>query len=251
VVLSHDGTTLASGAGDHSLCVWSMGHEQPVFQIPACRNSISAVCIHPNNQQLAIVGFTQKIEIVNASTGQTADELDGPSADIRTVAFSPQGDRMAAAGRNGTIRVWNISQGSKFQDIPTDGRRIRALAFSPDGSRIAAGGNSPNISMFDAATGAEIMKLATRPAKVYSLTFLDSQHLATGGTDNRISVWDLDSKAADSQLVGHSGTVAALACDSTGKTLVSGSYDTTIRIWNMTDERSPTTARRTSPGEAR
>ena len=82
------------------------------------------------------------------------------------------------------------------------------------------------------------MTLATRPAKVYSLVFLDSQHLATGGTDNRITIWDLDSKPADRQLVGHTGTVAALACDATGRMLVSGSYDTTLRIWNLADKRS-------------
>jgi WD40 repeat protein len=50
--------------------------------------------------------------------------------------------------------------------------------------------------------------------------------------------------------VGHSGTVAALACDATGRTLVSGSYDTTLRVWNLA-ERQATTAWRKSAGDAR
>ena len=54
----------------------------------------------------------------------------------------------------------------------------------------------------------------TRPAKVYTLVFLDNRRLATGGTDDRITIWDLDSQQATTQLVGHTGTVAALACDS-------------------------------------
>jgi WD40 repeat protein len=207
--------------------------------------------MHPNNQQLAVVGFSGALEIINTSTGQASQALDGPCVDIRTVAFSPQGDRMAAAGRNGKIRVWNVSDGSSQRDIETEGRRIRALAFSPDGVWLAAAGNSPTIDIFDATTGEPVMKLSTRPAKVYSLAFLDSQHLATGGTDNRVTIWDLDSKGADSQLVGHSGTVAALACDSTGKTLVSGSYDTTLRVWNLADRHAPATARRGAPGESR
>jgi WD40 repeat protein len=124
------------------------------------------------------------------------------------------------------------------------------LAFSPDGTRIAAAGNSPNIEVFDVATGQSLMTLSTRPAKVYSLVFLDSQHLATGGTDNHVTVWDLDSKMLDSQLVGHSGTIAALACDATGRILVSGSYDTTIRIWNLA-ERQASTAWRRASGDAR
>ena len=41
------------------------------------------------------------------------------------------------------------------------------------------------------------MTLGTRPAKVYSLLFLDNRRLATGGTDNRIWIWDLNSRQAD------------------------------------------------------
>jgi WD40 repeat protein len=46
---------------------------------------------------------------------------------------------------------------------------------------------------------------------------------------------------------GHTGTVAALACDATGKTLVSGSYDTTLRIWSLDQSEQPEVAN--SPGE--
>ena len=72
-----------------------------MFEVPACKNKIAAVCMHPNNQQLAVVGFSNGLEIVNTSTGQPTQELDGPCVDLRTVAFSPKGDLMAAAGRNG------------------------------------------------------------------------------------------------------------------------------------------------------
>jgi len=249
VVLSRDGATLASGAGDRRLCMWNVGQEQPVFEVAACKNRIAAVSMHPNSQQLAVVGFSKGLEIVNTSTGQPTQELDGPCVDIRTVVFSPKGDLMAAAGRNGKIRVWNINDGASQRDIDTGGRRVRALAFSPDGSRIAAAGNNSSIEIFDATTGENVMALATRPAKVFSLIYLDGQHLATGGTDNNITIWNLDSKAAERQLVGHSGTVAALACDATGQILVSGSYDTTLRIWNVTGKEVPATAWRDPAGK--
>jgi WD40 repeat protein len=251
VVLSRDGATMASGAGDRSVCLWNVTQQQPVFQIPACKNNVASVSLHPHEGRLAVVGFTKGLEIINTETGQTAQELDGPCMDIRTVVFSPQGDLMAAGGRNGKIRVWNVRDGSGARDIDTGGRRIRALAFSPDGSRIAAAGNGQSIEIFDAMTGERIMTLATRPAKVYSLIFLDSQHLATGGSDNRVTTWDLDSKQADLRLEGHTGTVAALACDSTGKILVSGSYDTTLRVWNLGERQGTSTAWRGKAGESR
>ena len=94
--------------------------------------------------------------------------------------------------------------------------------------------------------------LDIRPAKVYAVAFLDNHRLATGGTDDRVTIWDLDNQQPISQLVGHTGTVAALACDSTGNVLVSGSYDTTLCIWNLvTKKQIPATALRAPAGEAR
>jgi WD40 repeat protein len=178
-------------------------------------------------------------------------EMEGPSVDIHTITFSPNGERMAAAGRNGKIRIWNVADGSSQKDIDTDNRRIHAMAFSPDGRWLAAAGTSPSIHVLDSSTGQPVMSLATRPAKVYSLAFLDNRRLATGGTDNRVTIWDLQSQRAVSQLVGHTGTVAALACDASGNVLVSGSYDTTLRIWNLVDKQIPATASRNPDGGAR
>jgi WD40 repeat protein len=77
--------------------------------------------------------------------------------------------------------------------------------------------------------------------------FLNDTTLATGGSDNRVSIWDLNSRQVMRRLEGHTGTVAALACDATGETLVSASYDTTLRIWNLGKSETPDVAQ--SPGE--
>ena len=102
------------------------------------------------------------------------------------------------------------------------------------------------IHVVDLASGGQDISLPARPAKVYAAVFLSNQTLAVGGSDNRIHVWDLASRTVTKELVGHTGSVAALACDRTGATLVSGSYDTTLRIWNLSDGAQPSVAR--SPG---
>ena len=242
--VSPDATMFATGAKDHTLCVWNIQSGQRLLQLPACDSAVSAVAFHPNSQQVAVVGFSNTLQIVNTSSGQITQQLECSCADPCTVAFSADGVRMAAAGRSGRVRIWNVTNGTHERDVSTDNRRIRAIAFSPDGKWIAAAGNSPHIDIIDVATGQPVMTLDVRPAKVFGLLFLDNRHLTAGGTDNLIRIWDLDSRLVTTELVGHTGTVAALACDAAGATLASGSYDTTLRIWNLAEPTAPVTASR-------
>jgi WD40 repeat protein len=248
VVISADGTTAASGAADHTLTTWNIAEHKQLMQFPSCDYKVSAVSMHPTNQQIAVVGFSNKLQLVDSSTGKFTEALDCPCLDIHTIAYSPKGDRMAVAGRNGQIRVWDVANGKALQDIETDHRRIRAMAFSQDGKWLAAAGTGQKIRIIDTVNGKLVKSLDVRPAKVYALLFLDGSRLATGGTDDRITIWDLDSQRPASQLIGHTGTVAALACDATGTVLVSGSYDTTIRIWNLVNKPIPATASRGAAG---
>ena len=249
VGLASDGKTLISGAGDRMICLWDIEQQTPIFHAPACDSAIAGVCFHPNNQQVAVVGFSSRLHIVNTSSGQTSQQLICPCVDVRTVTFSPDGKRLAVAGRNGRIRLWDVDSGSHERDIETDRRRIRALAFSPDGRLLAAAGNSPEIRLMDVATGQVVATLDSRPAKVRTLLFLGNERLAAGGTDNRIAIWDVYSRQVTRQLVGHTGTVSSLACDATGGVLVSGGYDTTLRIWDLDQSAAPAVAAQT-PGEA-
>ena len=152
------------------------------------------------------------------------------------MAFSADGARMAVAGRNGQIRVWNVTSGAHERDIDTDGRRIRALAFSPDGTRLAAAGNSPQIHVFDVASGQPVMTLDVAAGQGLSRWCSSTTSgWPRAAPTTCIRIWDLDSRAVTTELVGHTGTVAALACDAAGTMLVSGSYDTTLRVWNLAD----------------
>jgi WD40 repeat protein len=148
---------------------------------------------------------------------------------MRSVAFSPDGKMVAAGGRNGKIRIWRTEDGTMINDLSVHRQRIRDLAFSSDSRRLATCGDDRLVNVMDLTTGQSI-QLPMQPCKVFTLTFVDDDRLATAGSDNLVKVWSLTRRDVIASLPGHTGTISTLV--SHDGLLISGSYDTTVRIWS-------------------
>jgi WD40 repeat protein len=149
---------------------------------------------------------------------------------MRNVAFSPNDGILAGGGGNGVVRLWDLKEGRVLREFETHRQRIRGLAFSPDGSLLASSGDDRVLRITSVHGADPGFALSVHPAKVLSLVFYAPRRVATAGSDNLIRLWDLAARREIGRLAGHSGSVAALAI--TDDTLVSGSFDTTVRLWN-------------------
>jgi WD40 repeat protein len=61
----------------------------------------------------------------------------------------------------------------------------------------------------------------------------DGRWLASGGADNSIRLWDVQTGSELRSLTGHSNWIKSLAVSSDSQKLASGSNDRTIRIWDI------------------
>ena len=108
--------------------------------------------------------------------------------------------------------------------------------------KLASAGDGETIRVWDVQTGQKQLELPARPAKVMTIQFTSENEIYTGGSDNQIRQWNLKQKRPGFELVGHTGTVTSLACDAKANWLVSGSYDTTVRVWDLRKANKPHTA---------
>jgi len=61
----------------------------------------------------------------------------------------------------------------------------------------------------------------------------DGKRAVSGGGDETISVWDLESGKELRKLAGHTDGVRSVAISPDGKRAVSGGDDKTVRVWNL------------------
>ena len=108
--------------------------------------------------------------------------------------------------------MWDISAGDAIHTISEHEDDVWAVAFSPDGTKLASGGGD-TVSLWDVAT-AELLQTFRRPIEIEIP--LDAPEELTGDVPT-----DLPANAT------------SIVFSPDGKVLVSGSYDRTIRLWDI------------------
>jgi WD40 repeat protein len=193
--------------------------------------------ISPDGARIATVGFEDQLRIYQAANGRLLLSAVCPCGDMDCVAFSSDGGWIAAGGRNGVVRIWDSQSGAVVADLSAQRSRVRSLEFTSDGQLVACGDDCC-VTVARPSDPANPQTLARHAGKLYAVKLIGPNLLATGGSDDLIHIWDLNSLQEIDTLVGHVGTVSCL--DATEALLVSGSFDTQIRIWESEQRASRT-----------
>ncbi len=223
---------VASVGDDRSLRIWNptTNDELHAIDLP---QPLFALGYTPDGHALIVAGFDDVIRVFDAASYQLIRELNAASSDVRALAISPDGTRLAVGSRGGRIRLWSLPEFTVVADIDAHRQRIRAVSFSPDGQQLASGGEDRQLRLWASANGTAIVSLPDRPGKIMSLAWVGPDWLAAGASDNTIRLWQRSQRAELLQLTGHTGSVTSLVWSPAQQTLISGSFDTSVRLWNL------------------
>lgn len=226
------GRWLASAGNDRQVLLWDATRGTALGVLATAEAALAAIRFTHDGKFLAAAGFADRVYLVDTASRQRLAQLPAPGDDMRAVAIAPDDTLLAVGGRSGVVRLLALPGGEQVRDLAVHRQRIRSLEFSPDGSYLASSGEDRTIHILALASG-EGFHLPLRPAKVMALAWFGPQQLAAAGSDNLIRLWDVTSRTEIGCLRGHTGSVAALDCR--GKVLVSAAYDTTVRVWEISD----------------
>jgi WD40 repeat protein len=225
---SPNGRLLLTAGNDRRALMWNTTTWGQPIEVAPQPAAIFDCAFTPDSEKFAVVGFDSKLRLFTTQDAEQVLQLDCPGDDTRAVAITNDGALIAAAGRSGVVRVWETLSGRHVQDIAAHKQRIRSLQFTSTNDIVSCSEDQfVKISSVD--TGKIIAELPRFSAKLFATALIDDQTLATSGSDNLITIWNLANQSKLDSLTGHTGTVSCL-CAHTG-TIVSGSYDTHVKIW--------------------
>lgn len=198
--------------------------------------SISKIAWSPNGKMLASGSRDKSVYLWNVGLGQSFNQLVGHSGTVHSVAWSPSGNLLASASSDSTIRIWQARSGElvatfkQFLDV-------YSLAWSHNGEQVVVG-TLNGVSLLHISTRQSNPLPTPRNSVCHSVAWSPDGRIIAAGLDYSVLFFDSATRKHIGSAVGHYGTVYCLTWTIDGETLISGSSDRTIQLWNTKNGRS-------------
>jgi WD40 repeat protein/Tfp pilus assembly protein PilF/energy-coupling factor transporter ATP-binding protein EcfA2 len=259
VSFSPDGTKIASGGGDGTVCLWDLNGNLIGHPFEG-KVAVNSVAFNPDGTEIAIGCDDNAVYLRDLNGNFIGEKFYGhPSvvsgqapSGVNSVAFSPNSIEIAS-GCDDNMVYWSDSKGNSTRqpfwhkydrDRNFLGCHITSVAFNPEGTKIVSGSSSGTICWWDLENSSVGKPFRGHLSRVCAVTFSsDGTMIASGGgiesnalfdfnAKSNIRLWNLKGKPVGQPFQVDRGFIHSVVFSRDGTKIVSGS-DEQIRLWNL------------------
>lgn len=233
VAISHDGTTIASGAWDNEIRLWDANRLSPIKRLLGHTSYLIRLEFGPNDRRLLSFGADKVLRLWDVASGAEIRHRAWTGSGIG-LAWHPDGVHVYLPGASTErIEMWNTETGDVSERPFPRLAEIRHGPVSADG-RFAVVTMDGQYRVVRTQDGQRVLPSPVDRVYEFGPT-ASADVLATIRRDAPcvIDVWDLRSKRRIGTLRGHSGrSVWDIAFTPDGSRIVTAGDDQVIRIWD-------------------
>ena len=196
------------------------------------------LALSPNQKYFASASADGLVIIWDLESNSIVTRLQGfhnQGSDICCVCYIDD-NTIATGGRDCNIIIWDIGLAQPKSTLTGHEKHIYGLVYlSENNELVSCGGDEgkSEVKVWNLSTNTLVCNLEEHSSLTYDIIKTPHEsYVITASDDKTICIWDTKTWKLDKQLIGHTDFVNTLTMlDQT--TLVSGSEDSSIKLWNI------------------
>ena len=202
------------------------------------QQKITSVAISPSGEWLAFGSHTLgQLLVWEWQSESYILKQQGHFFDMNTLAYAPDGQTIATGGDDGKVKVWAVHSGFCFVTFGEHTAPVMDVAFAKQGSVLFSASLDGTVRAFDLVRYRNFRTFTSPSPVQFSALAVDpsGEVVAAGSTDSfQVFLWSVQTGKLLDILTGHEAPISCLEfCPSGTNQLASGSWDRTVRIWNV------------------
>jgi WD40 repeat protein/serine/threonine protein kinase len=235
LVGANDGTVLAHARhGGRIITITSLLTGQRVQTIEGLTGGISCLAFAADARSLVVGYYDGALGLVDLASGQETAHRNVHQTRVFTVAVSPQSKKFLSGSIDGAIHLWDRASDQPVRRLSVGLRAPQNALFSPDGKIIVVTG-SGRLTAWNVDTGDKLAELESQGRRMAFSP--DGKTLVIGGEDavvqTEITFLDTVAWTPYKVIRGHGNWIMSLAIAPAGESLVSGSLDRSVKLWDI------------------
>ncbi len=226
-----------SSASNEMLYVWDIESEIMIAEFKGHAGSINSTIFHPNNTIIASCSLDRTIRLWDLKPSVSHRKLVGHAEDVYSVSYDNTGKHLLTISRDKKIIIWDRNAGIvKYEYNIYDSQYIvsclYAIFTSIDYIIITLQTNS--IVFVDMKSSKHISEMKINNSLVEKIAYCKTKNIiaTSAGEEDKIKIWDMDSKMLCKTLNGHKGYIKSISFNHKGNILASGDDESIIKIWH-------------------
>ena len=233
---SPDGSRLATAGVDGTVRLQTVSNGQ--LQTLTCSGGDPLSILWLDENTLATGSEDGQIRLCNISERGPSLTF-GNQAGVPQLFWLPESDQLLSlGGRDGTVVLWKRASGAQTAVLNTYTQYSLAtsVSWSPDNTRLAVGSNDGTILIWSVTEQAVVAVLGGHAGGVEAVAWSPDGNLiaSSGSADELVRVWQAGSGERLHSFAGHTNKVTAVTWSADSTVVASSSFDSTLKLWNVT-----------------
>eukprot|EP00163_Fabomonas_tropica_P028954 TRINITY_DN602_c0_g1_i6.p1 TRINITY_DN602_c0_g1~~TRINITY_DN602_c0_g1_i6.p1 ORF type:complete len:387 (+),score=77.69 TRINITY_DN602_c0_g1_i6:135-1295(+) len=215
---------------------------QTIHSLSISQQHISSVAISPSGEWLAFGAPTYgQLLVWEWQSESYILKQQGHILDMNVLAYSSNGLHIATGGDDGKVKLWDTTTGFCFVTFTEHTGPVTGLDFPVSGHALFSCSLDGTVQAHDLVRYRKFRTMLSPKQTQFTCLAADpsGEVVCAGSVDTfEIFVWSVQTGRILDVLSGHQGPISSLMFDPAQGTLASGSWDKTVRLWNVYNSKS-------------